>query len=55
MRYRKLKVGEIIARTDEYISVHTPDVYGPVNNCSIGQKLLACNVPYYRRPIKNKS
>jgi len=47
--YRRLKPGDVIKYTDEYESVHMPGVYGPVKECSIGQVILPCNVPYYRR------
>ena len=52
-RYRKLKVGEIIQETDEYISVFSNGGYIPVKECSVGQELLECNTKYYRRPIND--
>lgn len=52
--YRQLKAGEIIQEGDEYISTFTPGVFSPVSRVTIGQPLLECNVPYYRRPIKAK-
>jgi len=53
MLYRKLRVGEVIQETDEYQSVFTPGVYVPVASVSVGQEILPCNTPYYRRPIKD--
>lgn len=49
--YRRLKPGEVILSTDEYESVFTPGVYTPVKECSVGVKILPCNVPYYRRKL----
>ena len=51
MKYRALKAGEIVQKGDEYMSYHTPGVFGPVQECTIGQALLECNTPYYRRPV----
>lgn len=50
-KYRKLKAGEVVKETDEYISTFTPGVYSKVNECTVGKKLLECNIPYYRRPL----
>jgi len=54
MRYRQMKAGEIVEPTDEYISYHTPSVYGKVADVTVGQRLLECNVKYYRRPMKDE-
>jgi len=54
-RYRGMKCGEIIEKTDEYISVFTPGQWSIVKECSIGKELLDCNVKYYRRPLKLKA
>jgi hypothetical protein len=52
MRYRGLKCGEVVEATDEYQSVFSQGTFIPVSECTIGQQLLDCNVPYYRRPLK---
>jgi len=51
-KYRKMKGGEIVEKTDEYISVYSRGKYIPVAECTIGEGLLECNIPYYRRPIR---
>jgi len=52
MRKRPLKTGEVVKKTDEYISVHTPGTWGPVQKCTVGKAILECNVKYYRRPME---
>ena len=53
MRYRSLKAGEIVEATDEYMSFFgNPGAYSPVARCTVGQAILDCNTPYYRRPIQ---
>lgn len=54
MKYRKLKAGEVVKAGDEYLSVFAIDNndFSPVQECTIGQAILACNAEYYRRPIK---
>lgn len=47
--YRRLKPGETILPTDEYESIFLPGHYVRVKECSVGQAILPCNVPYYRR------
>jgi len=51
--YRAMRCGEIVEATDEYISVFSDGRYVPVADCTVGQKLLDCNVPYYRRPTRD--
>jgi len=53
MKYRRMKAGEIIEPTDEYISYHCPSqsTYIPVDAVSVGKAILECNVKYYRRPV----
>lgn len=57
MKYRKIKSGEIIESTDDYISFHdlTQSHYIPVCDHSVGQTMLECNAKYYRRPISPKN
>lgn len=52
MKYRQLKTGEVVEKTDEYISVYAPKVFITVKDCTVGQNILECNAKYYRRPIK---
>jgi hypothetical protein len=51
--YRRLRTGEPIEKTDEYISVFSCGNYIPVADCAVGKEILECNVKYYRRRIKN--
>jgi len=46
MKYRKLKSGEIVEAQDEF---EWKGRYWPVESYTVGQRLLPCNVGYYRR------
>jgi len=52
---KMLVCGEIIKKDDEYLSSITKK-WHLVRSCSVGQRLLDCNVGYYRHPSqKNES
>jgi hypothetical protein len=52
MQYRKLKIGEIIRPTDQYLSCFSHR-WKRTDNLSIGNKINKNHLPF-RRPIKSK-